>query len=364
MRNMRKLKLLFDFIISSSNTSNPFHRLTNCNKIILIILIAWHILFLSGSALADDLNWKVGDSWKIGVTIYQNPFGPTSSLPKKELKQDNPTVLYRYLLDARIMGNETVNRENCWKVQFSIDPNTIEIRRDSYCLAWISQKNGSLKKAICKYNKETKLGDINITKIGNTSVLSLSTHYGFPVEILKPGIDVYVDPNKSRLKASKIEKSENKAVILELSVAEVPNQEPSKFLQTWAVGSNFWSEFKKYDTGYIELEAYVIGTWLKERFDNLYAEWVNLKKQANVDKTKEKYDQIIKFGIATVPYMIDTIKDGDISLIPAVSEVTKQRVTRTKYKFEVESSATREETLAWWEKNKERWSITESNSPK
>jgi hypothetical protein len=359
MRYVRKLKLLVDFINNSSNKSNPFKLLMNCNKIILIILPALLILFLSASALADDLNWKVGDSWKIGVNLYPSSVRPTSSLPKVTLKNDEPFVQYRYLLDAHVIGNETVNKENCWKIQYTIDSNTIEIRRDSYCFAWISQKNSSLKQAICKSNSETKLVDIGITKIGNTTISS--SHYGFPVEILRPGIDVSIDPNKSRWRTNKTEKSDSNDVILELVVVKDPNREPSRFIQTWTDGSNFWTEFKKYDTGYIELEAYVIGPWLKERFDNLYKEWIDLKMQSNADKSQEKYDQIIKLGIAAVPYMMNKIKDGDISLIPAVSEVTKQRVRVSKYKFEVESSATREEVLTWWEKNKERWSITESN---
>jgi len=58
--------------------------------------------------------------------------------------------------------------------------------------------------------------------------------------------------------------------------------------------------------------------------------------------------RISEYGVATFPYMVEGIRAGYADLAELVSWRTKG---------EIKKDASREEVLAWWEKNKQRWTI-------
>ena len=51
-------------------------------------------------------------------------------------------------------------------------------------------------------------------------------------------------------------------------------------------------------------------------------------------------------GIAALPFAVEKVREGDLTLIPAISGLTNG---------ELKKSATQKECLEWWEKNKEKW---------
>ena len=53
-------------------------------------------------------------------------------------------------------------------------------------------------------------------------------------------------------------------------------------------------------------------------------------------------------GIAALPFAVEKVKEGDLTLIPAISGLTNG---------ELKKSATQKECLEWWEKNKQKWLI-------
>lgn len=86
----------------------------------------------------------------------------------------------------------------------------------------------------------------------------------------------------------------------------------------------------------------------EQRFEKLYSEWKELKKQNKDKQAREKYQRIIDLGIAVLPTMTQKVQEGDTGLISAISKLTDG---------EFSDKATAAKCLDWWEKNKENWLI-------
>jgi len=88
----------------------------------------------------------------------------------------------------------------------------------------------------------------------------------------------------------------------------------------------------------------------KNHFDTHFQQW-KTTKQAYPDRqpTIEHHKrEMIKYGVAALPFLVETVQQGEAELIPMVSELTGRQVKET---------ATREEILTWWNNNKQRWLI-------
>jgi hypothetical protein len=89
------------------------------------------------------------------------------------------------------------------------------------------------------------------------------------------------------------------------------------------------------------------GKYAQQEFEKRYPEWEKIK-QAYPDVRPSIETEMLKGGVAALPFIIEKVKAGDTALISAISELTERKVKET---------ATPEEVLTWWNSNKERWLI-------
>jgi hypothetical protein len=89
------------------------------------------------------------------------------------------------------------------------------------------------------------------------------------------------------------------------------------------------------------------GKYAQQEFEKRYPEWKKIK-QAYPGVRPSIEAEMLKGGVATLPFIIEKVKAGDTALIPAISELTERKVKET---------ATPEEVLTWWNNNKQRWLI-------
>jgi len=100
--------------------------------------------------------------------------------------------------------------------------------------------------------------------------------------------------------------------------------------------------------------AAVAKWWPKARketphqFNQRYSQWKDLKKQGKEKEAKEKLEEIRALGIASLPIIIEKVKQGDNELIPIVSKLTDGQV---------DPNANTSQCVSWWQQNKEQWLI-------
>jgi len=85
-----------------------------------------------------------------------------------------------------------------------------------------------------------------------------------------------------------------------------------------------------------------------QQFENFYQDWKKLKQEGKEAEAKEKYQRIVDLGILALPSMMEKVKQRDIELIPAVSELTGGKVDK---------NAKQSDCLDWWKKDKQKWLI-------
>ena len=85
----------------------------------------------------------------------------------------------------------------------------------------------------------------------------------------------------------------------------------------------------------------------KNKFDELYSKWKQVKEKNDVDSEKY-YQSMINLGLPVIPFMISEIEDGDSDLVAAISHLTDG---------EIKNDASPKECSNWWNNSKERWTI-------
>jgi hypothetical protein len=88
--------------------------------------------------------------------------------------------------------------------------------------------------------------------------------------------------------------------------------------------------------------------WTEERFARLYQEWKALTAEGKREEAEARYQAIKDLGIAALPYMMEKVKAGETALMPAIAYLTDGAVP---------ADSDSEACLAWWEENRERWTI-------
>ena len=88
----------------------------------------------------------------------------------------------------------------------------------------------------------------------------------------------------------------------------------------------------------------------QKRFEKFHLDWKQAKTEdPNIPRLHPYLqNQMLKAGIPALPYLIEKVKSGDIELITTISQLTKGKLKKT---------ATKEECLEWWKKNKQKWLI-------
>ena len=90
-----------------------------------------------------------------------------------------------------------------------------------------------------------------------------------------------------------------------------------------------------------------------EHFKERYALWKAVRDEGKESEAIKRRDEISKLGIAALPMIMEKLREGDSGLIPVVSRVTREKVAGT---------ASAEECLAWWDKNRAEWLIPFPNN--
>ncbi len=117
-------------------------------------------------------------------------------------------------------------------------------------------------------------------------------------------------------------------------VAEFPDIVEERDRDAWIeVWARWWRENPK---------------WTQERFAGLYAERAVLKQAGKNKEAQEKLQAIRDLGVAALPYMMEHVKAGEADLMPTISALTDGAVA---------AGAKPAACLAWWEANKEKWTI-------
>lgn len=82
--------------------------------------------------------------------------------------------------------------------------------------------------------------------------------------------------------------------------------------------------------------------------DSRNKKWKELKIQNNKKEADIEYRKILDLGIASIHYMIDKVKEGDIELIDGISFLTDGKLKK---------GISKNEAIKWWKENKEDWLI-------
>ena len=314
--------------------------------LILLTGACW-LLAANAKAFGEAAKWQMGDFWKIGVTLYSRGWALSSSNPSVEARKNIPTVLSRYIVEARVIGVEGVDNVSCWKVEYRTDGDVARGLEGQRYVTWIAQDDGSVKRVRRMASPTLKPANIWPQADGGIAVMPVAT-YGFPLEFVLPTTQEDLDPNGRRempgLSIRVKEEPESKATRVELALKRGIDE--FKIDQVWPEGAQWWGRHVKHYQGHLEIEASTVGPWLSGEFNRLYQEWRQLNDEHKSELADAKYAQMKSLGIAAIPSMIEKIRNGDLALIPTASELSGGRL---------KNDATQAEALEWWEANKGKW---------
>ena len=294
----------------------------------------------------SNLPWITGESWRISTFLYSRDWAIAFSDPKAEAEKHKPMLLAMYSVLVEVIGVQEVDGIMCWQMDFTADQNAPPSIREQKWRVWVSQVDGSTKK-IKDINYKSKVcPEINI--VDDTSIL-IKAPYGFPIEFI-PLVKVKKELVSKSLnfKAYVSEEQTNRFNHKKLYVTRYAKK-LDHVHQKWNKGAKWWSEYLKYTEDHIELHAYE-NSYLSElatKFDAVYGEFRETLKEGEETRQKNKYEEIVNLGIGVLPCIVQKVKEGDASLIPAISELAGT----------INKNATISECLDWWEKQKTRkWS--------
>ncbi len=88
----------------------------------------------------------------------------------------------------------------------------------------------------------------------------------------------------------------------------------------------------------------------RARLEAKHSEWKAMKKENQLEKSNanSKLSEMADLGIPAIPFMVEKVKQGETDFIPLISKLTNKKLAET---------ATKEQCLAWWEANKQKWLI-------
>ena len=89
-------------------------------------------------------------------------------------------------------------------------------------------------------------------------------------------------------------------------------------------------------------------------FEEMYYEYHKFKAQNNDPEAAQKFQRIKDLGIPALPAIVEKVRLGDESLIPAITYLTDGAVKQdTKC----------EDAAKWWEENKAKWTLPGPDKP-
>jgi hypothetical protein len=129
------------------------------------------------------------------------------------------------------------------------------------------------------------------------------------------------------------------------------NEGPYNYRLLWEKGDLWWTRQTGLDENRYRLELIrsepplTDANSVEARFATLYSRYETAKAEGREIESGEICYDIVDLGKEAVPFIMDKIKEGDESLIGALSEITGF----------VSRDATIDKCLDWWERNKDTW---------
>jgi hypothetical protein len=315
---------------------------------ILLLLVGAGCLSAANMiALDGEKKWQIGDFWKVGITLYSRDWMMDHSDPTLEARKNVPTVLSRYIVEARVAGVEDANGTSCWKLEYRTEGDEPRGIGNQRYYVWMSQADYSTKKLVRIDGKMMRREEVLLSRVGNVAVMPVAA-YGFPLESIPSSMQKASGPNgrgqTGELSITVTGEPETRAtrvgLVLKRGIDEF------RITQVWPEGVRWWGQYVKHYNGHIEMEASTLGPWLSSRFNELHQEWRRLNNERKSELAGTKYAEMKNLGIAAVPYIIEKVKGGDPTLIPMASELSSGQL---------KADATRAQALEWWEANKAKW---------
>jgi len=93
---------------------------------------------------------------------------------------------------------------------------------------------------------------------------------------------------------------------------------------------------------------------VRARFEELHREWRLARSEGKSADAERLYAAMHDLGVLALPAILATISTGERDLAPLVSELTDGAL---------KTDVTAEQAVAWWAKNKARWTLPEQQSP-
>lgn len=100
--------------------------------------------------------------------------------------------------------------------------------------------------------------------------------------------------------------------------------------------------------------------YTKKQFDKYYAELKVAQKEDPNDRSRHRYlqRQMLKGGVATLPYLMEKIEQGDESMMSSMYQLVRKRPPQRSQqdidKLE-QTFQDRNKCLNWWKQNKKEW---------
>ena len=210
---------------------------------------------ITGQPANGMRSWRAGDSWRVDVDYYSEDwmFQEVGWAAEKA----EPSVQHRYQLGITVVGTNTVAVSNCWMLDFM--PLNAEVPlgvRGHRFRVWVSMDDGSIRKI-----KEMAGGNVWNPLVGVVKDIHVLFHVprGFPIELIPwniAAVPVGTVPTSGRVSAwtTKAETVVNGSTQTVVTLAMgTPNN--IRIEQTWTAGANWWSEYRRYIGGHINLPA-------------------------------------------------------------------------------------------------------------
>lgn len=200
--------------------------------------------------------WVVGDTWDVDIILYSRGWGLAFSDPKMEERKHKPHVLARYTVKIAVTADLKCRDIDCWQLDFipmEKDKTPPGIREQKFRV-FVSKENGSMIDIVCLSGEN--FGEPKPRDIDGITILRYAP-YGFPLEIIPWSTNKFTGVNKTILTVAKNESILGNEKHKELIVRQGTNEVP-RITQKWAKGAKWWSEYERYISGHIELQAKLI----------------------------------------------------------------------------------------------------------
>ncbi len=228
------------------------------NIIILIVIAMISIHVSAGEPVMPHQQWKIDDIWEVEVRRYSNVWSISQMISKNIKIPDTPPLVAIFVLQYRVFGQKMVDGESCWIIEVTPDTeNELGVPREQCCYMLIGQQSGKIIDAYeIRHFSSSRSQELMKTEAGNL-FYKLPTSYPidyYPHMIRSKVVDNWVIQFEiDTLKSDSGQMTEIE--IRRRPMLDLPPEKIGEVSILWKENEKWWSEYKRYDHGYILIEA-------------------------------------------------------------------------------------------------------------